>query len=153
MSFTRIDQSPVARWWWTVDRWTLVALAMLIVFGALLSMAASPAVAVRLRYGALPFLRAPPGDGADGAGDHVRACRCLSPRMDQADRDLSASPSRCVALLLTFFIGVEIKGARRWIDLPGLSLQPSEFVKPTFAVVAACAIFGRRCGRSFPGGR
>ena len=34
-------------------------------------------------------------------------------------------------------IGVEIKGARRWINLPGLSLQPSEFVKPTFAVLAA----------------
>ena len=29
------------------------------------------------------------------------------------------------------------EGARRWINLPGLSLQPSEFVKPTFTIVAA----------------
>jgi cell division protein FtsW len=40
-------------------------------------------------------------------------------------------------LALTFVIGVEVKGARRWINLPGLSLQPSEFIKPTFAIVAA----------------
>ena len=55
-------------------------------------------------------------------------------------------------LALTFVIGVEIKGARRWINLPGLSLQPSEFVKPTFAVVAAW-LFAEAEGSSpgFPG--
>src|SRR5581483_12379711 len=42
-----------------------------------------------------------------------------------------------ILLAYTFVGGVEIKGARRWISLPGLSLQPSEFVKPTFAIVAA----------------
>ena len=48
------------------------------------------------------------------------------------------------------FVGVEIKGARRWISLPGLSLQPSEFLKPCFAIVAAWLIAeGRRSG--FPG--
>ena len=40
-------------------------------------------------------------------------------------------------IAVTLVVGSEIKGARRWINLPGLSLQPSEFVKPTFAVVAA----------------
>ena len=44
MSFARTDQSAVAQWWWTVDRWTLLALAMLIGFGSLMVMAASPAV-------------------------------------------------------------------------------------------------------------
>ena len=51
MSFARTDQSAVAQWWWTVDRWTLVALAMLIGFGALLVMAASPMVAARIHAG------------------------------------------------------------------------------------------------------
>jgi cell division protein FtsW len=41
----------------------------------------------------------------------------------------------------TLVIGVEIKGARRWLSLPGLgSLQPSEFLKPCFAVVTAWLI-------------
>ncbi len=42
-----------------------------------------------------------------------------------------------ILLAYTLVGGVEIKGARRWVSLPGLSLQPSEFVKPTFAVVCA----------------
>ena len=50
----------------------------------------------------------------------------------------------CIAALVltaaTLVVGVEIKGARRWIALPGLSLQPSEFLKPCFAVVAAWLI-------------
>ena len=59
-----------------------------------------------------------------------------------------------IALVLTaatWCIGVEIKGARRWISLPGISVQPSEFLKPCFAIVAAWLISeGRRTPR-FPG--
>ena len=34
MRFARVDQNPVARWWWTVDRWSLGALIVLLGFGA-----------------------------------------------------------------------------------------------------------------------
>jgi cell division protein FtsW len=54
-------------------------------------------------------------------------------------------------LALTFVIGVEIKGARRWINFPGLSLQPSEFIKPTFAVVAAWLFAEQKLRPRFPG--
>ena len=38
----------------------------------------------------------------------------------------------------------------RWIHLPGLSMQPSEFIKPLFAVTAAW-LFSRQCERKgFP---
>ena len=40
----RDDRSVIGQWWWTVDRWTLAALAALIFIGALLVLAASPAV-------------------------------------------------------------------------------------------------------------
>jgi cell division protein FtsW len=56
-----------------------------------------------------------------------------------------------VLLALTFVVGVEIKGARRWINLPGLSLQPSEFIKPTFAVVAAWLFSEQKLRPRFPG--
>ncbi|MBR6663741.1 MAG: FtsW/RodA/SpoVE family cell cycle protein [Alphaproteobacteria bacterium] len=39
---------------------------------------------------------------------------------------------------------MEIKGASRWISLGGFSLQPSEFVKPTFIVVAAWLFDGQK---------
>jgi len=56
MNFARTDQSVIAQWWWTVDRWTLLALAMLIGMGALMVMAASPAVAVRIGADSLNFV-------------------------------------------------------------------------------------------------
>src|SRR5690349_25048998 len=57
MRFARIDQSPVARWWWTVDRWSLAALFMLIGFGVVMSLSASPPVAERIGYDSLHFVR------------------------------------------------------------------------------------------------
>src|SRR5258707_14276530 len=54
-------------------------------------------------------------------------------------------------LALTFVVGVEIKGARRWINLPGLSLQPSEFIKPTFTVLTAWLFAEQKERPGFPG--
>jgi cell division protein FtsW len=57
-----------------------------------------------------------------------------------------------VMLALTFVIGVEIKGARRWISVPGLSsVQPSEFVKPSLAVISAWLLAQARAERRAPG--
>ena len=42
-TFARTDTSVVGRWWWTVDRWTIAALACIIGVGAVLILAASPA--------------------------------------------------------------------------------------------------------------
>src|SRR5256885_4906071 len=54
-------------------------------------------------------------------------------------------------VVLTFVIGAEIKGARRWINLPGLSLQPSEFLKPCFTIVAAWLFAEQKQQPRFPG--
>jgi cell division protein FtsW len=42
-----------------------------------------------------------------------------------------------VLLIATLFVGEEIKGARRWINIGSFGLQPSEFIKPAFIVVCA----------------
>ncbi len=41
-ALSRADTSLLGRWWWTVDRWTLVAVAVLIGFGYIMMLAASP---------------------------------------------------------------------------------------------------------------
>jgi len=149
MSFARIDQSPVARWWWTVDRWTLLALALLIGFGAVLTMAASPAVAERIGLDNMHFVRRqlallPLAIGL------MFVISLQSPKTIR--RMAIIGFLIAVALVaLTFVIGIEIKGARRWINLPGLSLQPSEFIKPTFAVVTGWLLAEGKLREGFPG--
>jgi cell division protein FtsW len=147
--FARIDQRPVARWWWTVDRWSLGALALLIGFGSVMSMAASPAVAERLGYAPLHFvdrqLAAVPI-----ALSIIFAVSLLPPRTIRRIAFIGF-PIAVALLAMTFVVGLEIKGARRWINFPGGALQPSEFVKPTFAIVAAWLFAEQKERPGFPG--
>ena len=56
-----------------------------------------------------------------------------------------------VLTAMTLVSGAEIKGATRWIKLGGISVQPSEFVKPAFAVIAAWMFAAWRLKEKFPG--
>ena len=40
-------------------------------------------------------------------------------------------------MVLILVIGPEVKGAKRWLQIGALSIQPSEFVKPAFVVLTA----------------
>jgi cell division protein FtsW len=138
----RTDQSVVGRWWWTVDRWTILALGMLCGFGIILILAASPAVATHDRFDSLHFVR------------HQLALMPLSIAVMFAVSLQSPRVIRRLALLglivgilalaATPFIGIETKGARRWIGLLGVQFQPSEFVKPCFAIICAWLLAEQR---------
>ena len=56
-AFTRTDTSLLGRWWWTIDHWTVAAVALLIGFGIMMTMAASPPVADRLNLDSFHFVR------------------------------------------------------------------------------------------------
>jgi cell division protein FtsW len=148
MSFARIDQSPVARWWWTIDRWTLLALAILIGFGAVLTMAASPAVAERIGLDGMHFVRRQ----LTLLPVAVLLIFVISLQSPKTIRRIAVVGfPLAVTLVALTFTGVETKGARRWINLPGLQLQPSEFVKPTFAVVTGWLLAEGKLRPRFPG--
>jgi cell division protein FtsW len=149
MSFARTDQSVVAQWWWTVDRWTVAAIFVLIGFGSVMIFAASPAVAVRIGDDSLHFVRR--YFAVLPAAIAVMFAVSLQTPRGIRRLALVGFVIALVLLVATFFIGVEIKGARRWIELPGMSLQPSEFIKPTFAVVAAWLFAQYRLDPRFPG--
>lgn len=143
-SLSRADTSTLGRWWWEVDRWTLSAVMTLIGCGYVLVMAASPAVAERIHQSRDMFILKQVFFLAL-AGAIVFSVSLLSPRNIRR----LAIGGCAIALVLTFMTlvhGVEIKGARRWIALPGLSLQPSEFLKPCFAVVTAWLLTETRKG-------
>ncbi|MGD9914979.1 MAG: putative lipid II flippase FtsW [Rhizobiaceae bacterium] len=132
---SRVDRSPVANWWWTVDRWLLASFLTLMGLGVMLSFAASPAVAERIGLGQFHFA--------------LRQMMFMAPALIVmiAVSFLDARQVRRLALVLlvlmliamvaVLYIGVEVKGARRWVSLAGVSLQPSEFLKPAFVVICA----------------
>jgi cell division protein FtsW len=132
-----------------VDRWTLGAIGVLIGFGYVMMLAASPAVAERIGSSRDIFILKQVFFLA-AAGAVVVVVSLATPRSIRRIAIIGC----IVALALTaatMVVGVEIKGARRWISLPGMSVQPSEFLKPCFAVVAAWLMSeGRRTPR-FPG--
>ncbi len=55
----------------------------------------------------------------------------------------------CMVWVILF--GTEIQGAKRWMYFLGIGLQPSEFVKPSFAVVCAWLMASGRLIKQFPG--
>jgi cell division protein FtsW len=140
MSLSRADTSTLGRWWWTIDRWTLGALLILVGFGYVMVLAASPAVAERIGASSrnIFFIRQVVYLGM--ATTLMLAVSMLSIRQVRLLGWVGLAGA--VALVgATLLVGAEIKGARRWINVPGLgSLQPSEFLKPCFAVVAAWLI-------------
>jgi cell division protein FtsW len=149
MAFARNDTSALGHWWWTVDRWTLAALASLIAIGTTLTLAASPAVAQRIGLDSMHFVRRQfvylPFAMAILVSVSLLSVRDL--------RRLAVVVFLVgVALLaITPWFGTEIKGATRWVSLAGFSIQPSEFVKPAFAVVAAWMFSADRLKAGIPG--
>jgi cell division protein FtsW len=146
----RDDRSVIGQWWWTVDRWSLSAVLAIMAFGVLLTLAASPPAAERIgadsfmfakrQFVFLPMALALMLSISLASPRHVRRLALL------------VFCGSVVLLAATFVVGVEIKGARRWIAVPGLSsVQPSEFVKPSLAVISAWLLAQARVERRMPG--
>ncbi len=148
-SIARTERHFLSEWWWTVDRVLLAALIAMMMIGVVLVMAASPPVAERIGVTSMHFI--------------IRHLITLGPVLAlilglsfMNERQIWRTATfvlagGIVAMILVLFIGTEIKGAQRWLHLPGFSLQPSEFVKPALAVIAAWLIARQKEQPNFPG--
>lgn len=148
--FSRTDRSALGVWWWTTDRLLLGAVAVLIGIGVMLSFASSPAAAARLHIN-VPFYFAIRqclfGAGAIGL---LVGVSVLSPR---GVRRLSVVVYLAAILIMAAlpFFGHAAKGADRWLSVGGMTLQPSEFMKPALVVLAAWMFSESRKGEGVPG--
>lgn len=136
--FARTDNSTLGRWWWTVDRFSLVAFLILIGIGITLTLAAGPATAHRKGLDSLFFVQRQlvfivPAVGA------LIALSVLN-KLQVRRLAMIGFLLAFAATVATHFIGADVNGASRWLRFGGLSLQPSEFLKPTFIVVTAWLI-------------
>ncbi|MBK8210047.1 MAG: cell division protein FtsW [Rhodospirillales bacterium] len=142
LSFSRTDTSLIGRWWWTVDRWTVAAVLLIAGLGIVLTMAASPPVAERI--GLEPFYFARRQAIYVPLAIIVMLVTSLMSPQGVRRSALAFFLIAFAATVATLFFGAEVKGARRWLYVAGVSVQPSEFLKPAFAVVCASFIAATR---------
>lgn len=133
---SRADRTVLSEWWWTVDRLLLGSLFVLMMIGIVLCLAASPPIAARLGI-------------ADPFHFVQRQVLFLVPAAVVLVGTSFLSPRTirrvCMVIFLVFLallfatlvLGPEVKGARRWLMVAGITVQPSEFIKPAFVVLAA----------------
>jgi cell division protein FtsW len=141
---SRAQPTPFSEWWWTVDRPTLAALGALMLAGIVLCLAASPPVAARIGLDPFHFVNRQVFFLIPAAGVLI-ATSFLSP----PDIRKVALVVFVVSLALTAatpYFGAEIKGARRWLVILGMNVQPSEFLKPAFVILIAW-LFGETAKR------
>jgi cell division protein FtsW len=149
-AFTRSDRSRMGVWWWTVDHWLLGATALLIIAGVVLSFTSSPAEAARLHI-ADPFHFAVRQSlfGA-GAAAVVVAVSMLSARGVRRAAVIIYGLTILMMAVLPL-VGHSAKGAARWIEVSGFSLQPSEFMKPALIVLCGWMFAEGQKGEGVPG--
>jgi len=138
----RSDRSGFSAWWFTVDRGALFLVLALISIGLMLAFAASPAItggpltAGDFRYAARQVAYAIIAAGIMGATS------LLSLRQVKI---VAAVVFACalVGTFLVLFVGADVLGARRELNFGFMTLQPSEFLKPSFAILAAAVLSDR----------
>ena len=128
-----------------------MAIIALSAIGALLTLAASPAVAEHYRLDKYHFVHRQfvflPAS--------LMVMVLVSLMTPRGIRRLAVGCAgiALIGMIATLFVGAEIKGASRWLHIAGFSLQPSEFIKPAFAVIAAWLFAESRENARLPGNK
>ena len=139
---SRTSRNPIAKWWWTVDRQMVIGVMVLLGMGFFAAFAASPAVAQHIGKSTYYF------------ANKQLVFLVLAAFVFLTVSMLDAIWIRRLAVLmlvgaiggvvLTLFAGVTVKGASRWLHIFGVSIQPSEMLKPAFVVVVAWLLARQR---------
>jgi cell division protein FtsW len=141
-------QSHLINWWHSMDQGILYALFCLFCFSILLVTAASPAAAGRIGLGQYFFIT------RQLMYLSLASIIIISASMldKKTIRRFSVAGFLISAALLMVvkFYGFEIKGAKRWISIFGISIQPSEFIKPFFLVLSGWILSIKFEDLSFP---
>ncbi len=127
------NNNYISRWWRSIDQKMVIAIIILFGFSLMLVTTSGPAVASRI-----------------GLDEHYFSSRqviylavatflivifSLLEKKWLKRIAILGFLFNTILLILVKFYGYEVKGAVRWINILGFSLQPSEFIKPFFAVV------------------
>jgi len=124
------------RWWQTIDRWSLAAILILFGIGILLGLAASPPLAAK--NGLAPFHYVQRQMLFGGMALVVMMITSMMAPSLVRRLGVLGFLGAFAALVMLPVLGTDFgKGAIRWYSLGFASLQPAEFLKPGFVVIAA----------------
>jgi cell division protein FtsW len=149
-AFARSDRSPLGMWWWTVDRWMLGVAALLIAVGVALSFASSPAAAMRMNIGDPFHFAVRQCVFGAGAAVVLLSVSMLEVRTVRRAAFFIWLAAIAVMIALPLF-GHNAKGATRWLEIGGFTLQPSEFMKPALVILIAWMFAEGQKGKGVPG--
>jgi len=128
-----ISNSFIKLWWRSTDRQIIISLIILFAFSLMLVTTSGSAVASRIGLEENYFASRQIFYLAAASG-LILLFSCLNKKWLRRFAILGFIAS-VVLLIAVKFLGYEVKGAVRWINILGLSIQPSEFIKPFFVVV------------------
>tara|TARA_Y100000780_G_scaffold231177_1_gene255614 strand:- start:129259 stop:130389 length:1131 start_codon:yes stop_codon:yes gene_type:complete len=133
--FLRFTNHPIAQWWSCVDRFTLLGVLLLMGFGAAISFTASTGVASDFNVDSFYFARRQIIFLFGGLG--VMLTMSLLSLRGVITWSFMLFALALAGMVGTLFMGAEVKGAQRWVDVAGFRLQPSELMKPSFVIITA----------------
>lgn len=132
----RESEPVLPKWWRTIDKWSMSCILILFAVGLLLGFAASPPLAEK--NGFLPFHYVQRQAFFGGVALTVMLITSMMGPVMVRRLAVVAFVVTFIALLGLPFFGTDFgKGATRWYSLGFASVQPSEFLKPAFVIVAA----------------
>lgn len=143
--YRRSRRSELTIWWREIDRVLLLLVLAIMAIGTVAVAAASPASAHRLSTAGQKL------DELHFFVLHIRwqllgivamLAASMLPRELARRAGIVLGSAMLVGLVLVPLVGSEVNGARRWLNL-GISLQPSEFLKPAFAIGIAWVLSWR----------
>jgi len=150
---SRADRTPLGLWFWEIDRVLLLLVSMLIAIGLVAVAAASPVAAQKLStttasldplyyfYRQLMWVI---------VGVPVMLGISMLPKAQARRFAIYGTLTFLALLFLVPLIGTSVNGAQRWIGSGMFRLQPSEFLKPFFAVGLAWVLSLRLHDQSLP---
>jgi len=135
-------------WWNTIDRTSFGLILFMIAFGAIMVATTSPAIADRIGVESLYFIR------RQIIFLSIAIVVLLVTSMMSVSFIEKITPFAftfgIIALVVVLFKGIEIKGATRWFSILGISVQPSEFIKPFFSLFIAWLLSKKSKDTYFP---
>ncbi len=136
----RKSRHPFVRWWWEMDRTSIFLLLGLMFFGGIAVTTASVAAAKTYSVGPYYF----------AVKQYIFLVMAFATIIFMTIlRPLGVKRIGWILFVIslggviaTLFFGTDVKGASRWVNFAGQSIQPTEFLKPALIIVTATLLSG-----------